>query len=414
MPKSLVISWRQVLITALIFILGVVIGHKGFERNWFPFLRNTDGAPIHYQIVNAQQPGEYKDVDFQQFWEVWSILERDYLETENINQEKMVQGAIGGMTGALGDPYTVYLPPERDQRAEEELAGAFFGVGIELGYIDDTLAVVAPLKGMPAEQAGIQAGDYILHVKDEAKGLDEDTTGWSLSEAVDNIRGQKDTPVQLTLFRKGDNAQPFDVTLIRGEIVIPSVELSFVEHNGQKAAHIELSRFGERTKEEWGKIVNQILADREVDVVLLDMRNNPGGFFDMAIEVASDFIENGVVVSQQGKFSTQDFRAKGTARLADVPVKVLVNRGSASASEIVAGALRDQLQAPLIGEKTFGKGTVQDRRELEDGGGLHVTIARWLLPGGSSINHEGIPVDVEVTDNPDTEEDEVVLKALES
>jgi carboxyl-terminal processing protease len=415
MPKNFIISWRQVLITTLIFILGIVVGHRASQNNWLSFLKgSTEGAPIHYQVVNAQQPGEYKEVDFKQFWEVWSILERDFLETDKIDQEKMVQGAIGGMTAALGDPYTVYLPPERDQRAEEELAGAFYGVGIELGYVEDTLAVVAPLKGMPAEKAGIKAGDFIIHVKDPAKNLDADTTGWSLAEAVDHIRGQKDTSVQLTMYRKGDNSQPFDVTLVRGEIVIPSVELSFVEHNGKKAAHIELSRFGERTEQEWDEVVNKIVADKDVDMVLLDMRNNPGGFFDMAIVVASDFIEDGIVVSQQGKFSTQDFRAKGTARLAKLPVKVLVNRGSASASEIVAGALRDQLKAQLIGEKTFGKGTVQDRRELNDGGGLHVTIARWLLPGGSSINHEGIPVNVEVKDNPDTQEDEVVLKAIES
>lgn len=413
MNKTLLISWRQILITALIFVLGIMVGHKGFEQDWFPFLKDASGLPLQYQIVNAEQPAEYKEVNFNQFWEVWSILERDYLENDKINQEKMVQGAIGGMTSALEDPYTMYLPPEKDQRAEEELAGAFFGVGIELGYIDNTLAVVAPLKGMPADAAGVKAGDLILHVKDEAKGLDEDTTNWSLTKAVDNIRGQKGTSVALTLFRKDGEPQPFEVTLQRGEIVIPSVEVVFVEHNGKKAAHVQLSRFGERTKEEWNEVVTKVLADKDVDVVLLDMRNNPGGFFDRAIDVASDFIKSGVVVSQQGKFTTQDYRSKGNARLANLPVKVLVNRGSASASEIVAGALRDQIKAPLIGEKTFGKGTVQDRRELKDGGGLHVTIARWLLPGGSSINHEGLAVDVEVADNPDTEEDEVVLKAIE-
>jgi len=328
-----------------------------------------------------------KSVDFNTFWEVWGYLERDYLEPEKLEADKMVHGAIAGMVASLGDPYTAYLPPEDNQRSGEDLAGSFYGVGIELGYIDGNLAAVTPLKESPAEKAGVQAGDLIIHVKDAKKGLDEDTTGWSLSKAVNNIRGGKGEPVVLTLFRPDDQEKgTFEVEIIRDEIVVKSVELD-----------------------------KRIVTEKNsIAGVVLDMRNNPGGFFDTSIKVASEFFKNGIVVSQKGKVQTQDFRAKGQARLVGVPTVVLVNKGSASAAEIVAGALKDNINAKLVGVKTFGKGTVQDRRELSNGGGIHITIGRWLMPKGEWIHHEGIPVDVEVKDNPDTQEDEVLLKGIES
>lgn len=397
---------RNIIFSLLLITLGVVVGYRAGHGSF-----NFSPQTAFGDVVNRQQPRQYQDVSFETFWEVWSELEQDYLKTEKLDPNTMVDGAISGMTAALGDPYTVYLPPELDKRTQEELAGSFSGVGIELGYKDDVLAVVAPLNGTPADRAGVKAGDLILHVKDEKKNLDSDTAGWSLTEAVENIRGERGTQVALTLYREGTD-KPFDVTLTRDEIVVNSVELSFVEEGGKKVAHIKLSRFGERTNTEWDQAIAKILAEPGVDGVILDMRNNPGGFFDGAIKIASDFIENGVVVSQKGKTTQQDFRAQGRARLGNLPVEVLVNRGSASASEIVAGALRDQRGAKLFGEKTFGKGTVQDRRQLGNGGGLHVTIAQWLMPKGESIQDTGLPVDIEVEDNTETPEDEVLLRAI--
>jgi carboxyl-terminal processing protease len=246
------------------------------------------------------------------------------------------------------------------------------------------------------------------------KSLDKDTTGWSLTEAVSNIRGERGSEVILTLYRQ-DKGEPFQVTLKRDEIIVKSVELEFVEHAGKRVAHMSLLRFGERTTVEWEEAVAKVLAEgSKVNGVVLDMRNNPGGFFDGAIDISSEFVASGTVVIQKGKYTQQEFPAKGQARLTKMPVVVLVNRGSASASEIVAGALKDRRNAKLVGEKTFGKGTVQDRRELSNGGGLHVTIAEWLTPNGDSIHDVGIPVSVEVTNNPDTPEDEMVLKAVES
>lgn len=402
----------------LLVVLGLVIENRyGLV---YSFARENPQVPIistrraRSLVTNEEIPPErQQEVSFETFWEVWSLLERDYLEPGDIKAEKMVNGAIGGMTSALGDPYTVYLPPAENQRSGEDLAGSFFGVGIELGYREGILAVVAPLKDTPAEQAGIKAGDLIIRVNDPAKNLDEDSSRWSLNEAVDAIRGPKGTPVTLTLLREGQS-EPLEITVNRGEIVVNSVEVEFVEHAGKRVAHVSLSRFGERTEAEWDEVVSTILKNKpNINGIVLDMRNNPGGFFDGAIDIASDLIQSGVVVTQKGQFVEQDFPARGRARLINIPVEVLVNRGSASASEIVAGALRDRLGAKLIGERTFGKGTVQDRRELSNGGGLHVTIARWLLPSGEWIHDEGIPVNIEIADNPDTEEDEQLLRAIE-
>jgi len=400
---------RTIIICLLILALGGVAGYQIGKKTQGPL---TLGQ-VKSQILRTQPPSEYQDVSLDALWEVWSELQKDYLHPDKIQADKMVNGAISGMTASLGDPYTTYLAPEDDKRVAEEISGAFGGVGIELGFKEETLAVVAPLPDTPAAQAGVLAGDLILHVKDPSKELDADTSGWSLTEAVEKIRGQKGTPVTLTLYRKEQGGQPFDVTLIRQEIVVKSVELKFVEHAGKKVAHVKLIRFGERTQSEWDAAVGLILAEPNVKGVILDMRNNPGGLFEEAINISSDFVETGVVVKQKGKYTTQDFTARGEARLDRFPVEVLVNKGSASASEIVAGALRDNLGAKLFGETTFGKGTVQDRRNLENGGGLHVTIAEWLMPKGESIHGKGLPVTVEVKDIPETPEDEVLFKAIE-
>ena len=373
-------------------------------------LASDETTPLSGVVSFSSQSGNQPDLT--NFWQTWGYLENDFLETEKLDQTTMIDGAIKGLTSSLGDPYTMYLPPKEYQRSGEDLAGSFYGVGIELGYIDQTLAAIAPLPDSPADLAGVKAGDLILKVTDKARDFDEETTDWSLNRAVDEIRGPLGSTVTLTLYRPEESAEPFEVSIIRGEIVVKSSELEFVEALGKTVAHIKLYRFGERTNGEWDAIVNQILAYPNLNGVVLDMRSNPGGFFDGAIDVASEFISSGTVVTQKGKYISQDFTAKGQARLANLPVVVLVNRGSASASEIVAGALRDRLGAKLIGEKTFGKGTVQDLRELPNGGGLHITIARWLLPGGNWIHDTGLEVDNEIKDNPETERDEVLWEAI--
>ncbi|OGJ21733.1 MAG: hypothetical protein A3J60_03300 [Candidatus Pacebacteria bacterium RIFCSPHIGHO2_02_FULL_46_9] len=409
----------RVLTTLVLVVFGAAIQFQWNVVGRFASterVRQTIATTKLSSLINIEQPASVGEVDFSAFWQAWNLLESDYHEPDKIDPKTMTDGAIAGMVASLGDPYTMYLDPKDTVRSTEDLAGAFFGVGIELGYVDSTLAVMSPLTGSPAEVAGVKAGDLILRIKDEAKAVDEATNNISIVDAVDKIRGPKDTAVTLTLFRDKNGTEPFDVTITRGEIVVKSVELKIVEQGVKRVAHIKLSRFGGRTDGEWDAVVAQILAERQkIDGIVLDLRNNPGGFFDGAIVVASDFIPKGIVVSQKGRVSSQDFPSTGSARLADISIVVLVNRGSASASEIVAGALKDQLQVQLVGEKTFGKGTVQDIRTLKNSGTMHITIARWVMPGGEWIHKEGIPVDVEVQDDQETKDiDEQLLKAIES
>jgi carboxyl-terminal processing protease len=403
---------RNIIFGVLLLILGGVVGYRVHEVTG----GNIRQSLTQFRLQNTAQPTAYKDVDFHLFWQVWQILDQNYLDPDKLKADQMVYGAIKGMTSSLGDPYTMFLPPVEQKRTEEDLQGSFFGVGIQLGYIDNVVAVTAPLKGSPAEKAGIKAKDLILHVKDDGKKIDKDTQNWSLSEAVDAIRGERGTSVTLTIFRKddADHKDPFPVTLQRDEIIVPSVEMKFIEKDGKKFADISLSRFGERTDAELDQIIKSIQQQSpKTNGIILDLRNNPGGFLDGAITVASEFVKGGKIVTQQGKLTNKDYFAQGGGRLADYPLEVVVNGGSASASEIVAGALRDRRQAELVGEKTFGKGTVQDAMQLEGGAGLHVTIARWLLPNGDWIHEHGIPANIEVKDDPKTDNDEVIDKAVE-
>lgn len=419
MPKShKIVSFytlRNIIIGILLFVFGMVIGqrYKGRIALVSSQIASPNSSSTLGRLVGKFAPPENKEIDFDVFWEVWGLLENEYLDAEQLDSQELVDGAVRGLVQAAGDPYTVYLPPEDNKRSGEDLEGSFYGVGIELGYIDEILAVIAPLKGTPAEEAGVQAGDLILHVRDENKGIDEDSSRWSLTEAVEKIRGPRNSTIVLTLFREGQD-DTFDITVRRDEIIVNTVDLEIIESEGKKVAHLKVSRFGGRTEEEWDEAVKKITSSSpKIDGIVLDMRNNPGGFFDGSIALASDFIQNDVVVTQKGKYFEKDYRSQGIARIKDYPLVVLVNRGSASASEIVAGALRDDLGVKLVGEKTFGKGTVQERKEVSNGGGLHITIGRWMLPKGDWIHDEGIPVDVEVEQNFDTQEDEVLTKGIQ-
>jgi carboxyl-terminal processing protease len=411
---------RSVIIGALLLVLGGVVGFRLGSGQNVPLL-STLASKIPYtsqiaRVQNQQVPQDFSNVDFSQFWEVWRRLEADYYDPSKLDAKKMVYGAIQGMTAAIGDPYTLYLPPDDQKRSQQDLQGSFDGVGIELGYKNDTLVVVSPVKGNAAEKAGIQAGDYILHIKDAAKGIDKDTSGMTLPDAVTYIRGDKGTTVTLTILR--DGGQPKDYTLTRDTINVPSVDLNFVDDgkgDGEKVADLVLNKFGDNTQSEWNTAVQNILLQRNLRGIVLDLRNDPGGYLQEAIQVASEFIPSGLIVTQQGKDSSQAYNATGQGRLYNVPLVVLVNKGSASASEIVAGALRDRKHVKLVGENTFGKGTVQDAQDdLPNGAGLHITIAKWLLPSGQWIHEIGLAPDIQAVDDPaTTDKDEALQKAIE-
>jgi carboxyl-terminal processing protease len=386
--------------TVLVVLAWLLLG------GWGGFRLGQNSAPVVYRTAGDQ-------ADMSLFWQVWEKLEASYLIKADLQPEAMVYGAIKGMTAALGDPYTVFLPPPENQESKDELDGAFEGVGIQLGFKDQTLAVIAPLSGTPAAEAGVKAGDLILHLKDEAKALDRDSNGLSLPEAVRLIRGPKGSIIELTLLREGET-EPQTVKIRRDTIVVKSVELVWLGRN-QDIAQIRLTRFGGRTEAEWQAAVNEIVSRRPRGIIL-DLRNNPGGYLQGAVALAGEFLPLGKLVVKQedaaGRIETYSVDRQG--RLTSQPLLVLINQGSASSSEILAGALKDHGRAKLIGENSFGKGTVQEALDLGKGAGLHVTTAKWLLPGGIWVNEtKGLTPDVAVADDPDTEADEPLERAVE-
>lgn len=405
------ITLKQLRSGILILAFGILVFAGGYETAKIR-LGKSENALVQ-KFTGNPSDGSVEAADFSKFWEVWRRLEKSYVDPSKLDYAKMTWGAMEGLAQSLDDPYTQYLPPKENKQVSEDLSGSFFGVGIELGYKEGTLAVVSPVTGSPAEKAGVKAGDLILHIKDEKKKVDVDTRGMTLPAAVSNIRGEKGSPVILTLYREGGD-KSFEVTIVRDEIIVPSVELKFIERNGKKIAHLELHKFGGRTDKEWSEAVAKIVAAKP-SAMVLDLRNNPGGYLDGAVYVSSEFLTSGVVVKQEGRTSSETYSVDRKGSLTSIPLVVIVNKGSASASEITAGALQDNNRAEIVGDQSFGKGTVQEVQDLSDGSSLHVTVAKWILPSGRWIGKEGITPDVKVADDLKTEKvDEQLDKAVET
>jgi carboxyl-terminal processing protease len=340
----------------------------------------------------------------------------------------MVWGAISGMVQSLGDPYTVFLPPQQNKEAKEDLGGLFEGIGAQLGVNDKKIVVIAPLKGTPAESAGIKAGDWIVKVDGK------ETAGWTLPEAVSKIRGPKGTKVTLTIVHR-EEEKSVEVSVTRDKILVKSVE-SWVkdikdikeikEINNLKGtvAYLRLLRFGDQTNAEWEKAVQEISnfnspvggqSPSSLNGLILDLRNNPGGYLQGAVFITSEFLKEGVIVKQENASGAhQTYSVSREGKFLRIPLVVLINKGSASASEIVAGALKERGRAKLVGETTFGKGSIQEAQDLKGDAGLHITNAKWLLPSGRSVNGTGIDPDVKIEDDTKTENiDEQLEKAVE-
>ena len=353
-----------------------------------------------------------KSLDFSLFWTAWDRVFASYLDKSALQPQEMIYGAVRGMVNSLGDPYTVFLSPDENEEAKGSLNGTFEGVGIQLGYVDEQLAVIAPLAGMPAEKAGVKAGDLILKIDDK------ETIDMSLPEAVNLIRGPEGTKIRLTLIHQGE-MEPYEVSIVRETIVVSSIEIEFIDGNclpkgSCLVAHLKLMRFGDRTNEEWNQAVSDILEKPDVKGIILDLRNNPGGYLSGSVFITSEFLKSGVVVLQEAASGHQEpYSVDRAGRLLNQSLVVLVNQGSASASEIVAGALQESNRAQVVGEKTFGKGTIQEAEDLPGGSGLHITTARWLLPSGKSIDKQGITPNNQIVDDPETETDEQLQKAIE-
>ncbi len=348
------------------------------------------------QVLNRNAPPSYisKDVDFNQFWEVWERV-RDNFAHQPVSETQLFYGAMKGIVFALGDPYSAYLDPDQAAEFARELGGLFEGIGAEIGFRDSRLIIVSPLPDTPAKRAGLEPGDSIL----EIDGLD--TTGMPLEVAVSKIRGPKGTSVTLTIFREGFT-EPKEFVIARDQIIVRSVKWNMVDQKGKEVKSggtyglITINQFNEDTVKDFDAAAREILL-RDPKGIILDLRNNPGGYLDAAVEVAGGWVDRMVVVTERFTDDKKtEFRPSRKATLRGIPTVVLVNKGSASASEIVAGALQDYGLATVVGETTFGKGSVQNYEDFPDGSAIKLTIAEWFTPKERSIDKHGIAPDIEV------------------
>ena len=358
------------------------------------------------QVICQVCPPE--EVDFSLFWQTWKTLEEKYVDKEKINVQEMIYGAISGMLSVLDDPYTVFLKPEETKRFIEDVKGAFEGVGMEIDIKNGQLQVVAPLEETPAQKAGLRPGDKIIKVDGKP------TIDITIDEAINLIRGPKGTEVILTIYRE-EWKEEKDIKIVRGVIDIPSLKLEIRDDN---IAYLKLYHFSEKAAYDFSDAAIRILNSK-AEKIILDLRNNPGGYLEVAQEIAGWFLEKGQVVTIEdfGEGKEQvNYLAEGNAKLATYPMVVLINKGSASGSEILAGALRDNREVKLIGETSFGKGSVQELIKLKGNSSLKVTIAKWLTPNGEFITDKGLEPDIKIEmtmEDYDADQDPQLDKAVE-
>lgn len=375
---------------AVVYFFGYLHGHGNlaFEKTLVPKLVNKE----------LTKPAE---VDFSLFWQAYDKIESEHVD--KIDPQKALVGAIRGLVESLGDPFSTYLTKTESDSFLNDLNGKFEGIGAELEIENNILTVVTPLKDSPAQKAGLLPKDRIVAINGAA------TKDMNLNQAVSLIRGKSGTKVKLTIV-SDQKPEPREIEIIRQAIKADSVSLSF-EPDG--AALLRITQFGDDTASLSEKYAKEIVQ-KNTQAMILDLRNNPGGLLDASVDVASLFLENKKVVVEKDRDNKEVvLNTTKPPILKDIALTVLINQGSASASEIVAGALKDYGRAKIIGEKSYGKGSVQDLIELDDQSTLRLTTAKWYTPLGSSISDAGIEPDIKAADNPDTSNDEAVDKARE-
>lgn len=385
------------LISGALFGVGLYVGLK----------INSNNANPPESLTNTRDTGITSKVDFAPFWKAWKVLDEKFVSTKQSTSTKSgaipkeqdkVWGAIGGLTDSLGDPYTVFFPPEETKSFESEISGNFEGVGMEIGIKDEIITVVAPLKGNPAQKAGILSGDKVIAIGDVS------TLNMSVDKAVKLIRGKVGTKVKITIIREGKK-EPIDFVVTRQVINIPTVDTEIKNRQlvGDKLVGgvfiIKLYNFYATSQDLFRNALREFIESGS-NKLILDLRGNPGGYLEAAVDMASWFLPVGkVVVSEDfGKNVTDiKYRSKGYNIFnKNLKMVILVNNGSASASEILAGALKEHGVAKIIGTKTFGKGSVQEVVNITPETSLKITIARWLTPLGHSISEDGLAPDIEV------------------
>jgi carboxyl-terminal processing protease len=376
---------NKILIGCVIVVLlfgcsafGFIAGYYG--KNW------TGSQPTSISNITSTTPDNSKDELFKPFWEAWQLVHEQYL-VQPVDDEKMMQGAIRGMMDSLGDPHSAYMDPVEYSDAQAPLEG-YSGIGAWVNTEGEYLTITGPMKGSPAEAAGLKSGDQIIAID----GLDLKGTLPEL--ARQKVLGAAGTQIILTVLREGVE-EPFDVPIIRAQITIPSTEFRMLDNN---IAYLRLNAFSNTTGDEVHSALTELLAQNPKGLIL-DLRYNSGGFLDAAIQVGSEFLPDGVVtIEEYGDGKRDTFNVSGDGIATEIPMVVLVNEWSASASELVAGALQDRGRAQLVGNTTYGKGTVQNWIPLsENEGAVRITIARWLTPNGYNVTGTGLTPDVQVT-----------------
>lgn len=365
-------------------------------------------------VYYVPQPGT---IDFSLFWDAYNKLHEYFIEPDKIDNQKIIYGAIEGMAKTLQDPYTSFFDPDQAKRFQQDLSGSFEGIGVEVGIKKNQLTVIAPLEGTPGQKAELKAGDLILKI--DGKSTSDMTT----EEAVSLIRGPKGTNVTLTIFRTDWNKSK-DIKITRDTIIVPPMKWELLASTGEaggkdeNVAYIRINQFGESLSSDFAKAAVEIF-NSPAKKIILDLRDNPGGYLEVSQNIAGWFLLKGktVVIEDFGKEKEQKiYKTEGSGSLADYPTVVLINEGTASASEILAGSLRDNRKIKLIGEKSFGKGSVQQVVDLRGGSFLKITIAKWLTPKGNLISEIGLDPDikVELTDQDlELNKDPQLEKALE-
>lgn len=380
---------KQILVLSI--TISLALGFTG--GFWFQNLGTANSLNTVKTLINKEQ-GKPESVDFSLFWKVYGDLSAKYVDQGKIDPQKVLYGAIGGLVNSIGDPYTVFFEPVTSKKFQEEISGSFGGVGMEIGKRNNILTVISPIKDTPAFKAGIKTGDKVLKIDGKL------TNNLSVEEAVNLIRGKKGTKVILTI--QTETSAPRDVELVRDAIKIPTIDWRLIEQGNKKVAYMQIYSFNQTVDSEFKKASEEILKSNATSLII-DLRNNPGGLLDSAINLSGWFLDkNKVVVSEAfGNGIKNEFRSNGNSALKKYPTVILMNGGSASASEILAGALHDNRNIKIVGEKSFGKGSVQELQNYGDGSSLKVTIAKWLTPNGISISEKGIEADIEVKFNED-------------
>jgi len=388
-------NYKKIITIALVLVISGVSFFGGFysgkniQKNTcfagqdFVYLGNGNKSENSSENASSTKS---ENLDFSLYGQVWSLLNQDFINKDTLDSQKMFYGSLRGLVASLDDPYTTFMDPKETEDFNADMAGTFEGIGAEISNKNNIITIVAPLDDMPAQKAGLKAGDKIFSINGSS------TAGLTTEGAVRLIRGPKGTKVKLTIMRDGFE-KPKDFEIVRGIIIVKSVKIEFRKDG---LAVLRISSFGDDTLTLFEDAVNQIQAKKPKGLIL-DLRNNPGGYLDAAVAISSEWVSSGRVVTEKfSDGSLKNYNSNGNGRLENIPTAVLVNGGSASASEIVSGALLDLKKGVIIGEKTFGKGSVQSVRDLPDGSSVKVTIAKWLTPAGNSINDTGINPNIEI------------------